>query len=109
MKGINIGSFMSSQNIHVLLLNARLISCGFINLNRLCWFIFVILIYKSDLQIQNRINAKKTQCESHKSLYLHIFSILKKTARGKARAAISKSQRVGFRVTAYFKEGYITF
>ena len=90
MKGINIGSFMSSQNIHVLLLNARLISCGFINLNRPCWFIFAILIYKSDLQIQNRINAKKT-------------------ARGKARAAISKSQRVGFRVTAYFKEGYITF
>lgn len=78
MKGINIGSFMSSQNIHVLLLNARLISCGFINMNRLCWFIFVILIYKSDLQIQSRINAKKTQCESHKSLYLHIFSILKK-------------------------------
>lgn len=37
------------------------------------------------------------------------FQYSKKTARGKARAAISKSQRVGFRVTTYFKEGYITF
>lgn len=109
MKGINIGSFMSSQNIHVLLLNARLISCGFINMNRLCWFIFVILIYKSDLQIQNRINAKKHNVNHTNPSTCTFFQYSKKTARGKARAAISKSQRVGFRVTTYFKEGYITF